>query len=427
MFFVVFFVCLFEFQLRLQSTLFQTFEDQRVSVQREFALCILICFCAFAFFSFGLNDLPLILLLFIAAAVYFAAPVSSRITDAIPLFAGATLGKAATTILVTREHERKSEVRIFLMGLVFMLAFASWWHVRVPGNFYTGPRWMGLWNHPNDYGMLMGVGLLIAVGLVAGRRLNEGRGHRWSSIALLIAAGIMAVGLVSSYSRGAWLGTVIGLLYLAKGYRVKTRRYLFPVLFVVTTVIWLCWNTVDSASWRIKRLDFSRGSVTHRLAAWRAGFQIMRDHPLGVGWDNAVETYRKAYSPPSPNAELAITTNDYLMLGTQLGWLALICFAGHVALGFGNRANQFLTLRFSRRSGGKEESAANYGENVVPSRFALDTTKVACRAGAIVLLVGFWFDGGLFRFATGPIFWILLALGNLHHPWKPTDASNGRT
>jgi hypothetical protein len=29
----------------------------------------------------------------------------------------------------------------------------------------------------------------------------------------------------------------------------------------------------------------------------------------------------------------------------------------------------------------------------------------------VVLLVGFWFDGGLFKLATGATFWVLLELG----------------
>jgi hypothetical protein len=31
----------------------------------------------------------------------------------------------------------------------------------------------------------------------------------------------------------------------------------------------------------------------------------------------------------------------------------------------------------------------------------------------VVLLVGFWFDGGLFKLATGATFWILLELGRM--------------
>jgi hypothetical protein len=42
----------------------------------------------------------------------------------------------------------------------------------------------------------------------------------------------------------------------------------------------------------------------------------------------------------------------------------------------------------------------------------LDLLQTACRAGAIVLLVGFWFDGGLFKLATASVFWILIELGN---------------
>jgi hypothetical protein len=41
----------------------------------------------------------------------------------------------------------------------------------------------------------------------------------------------------------------------------------------------------------------------------------------------------------------------------------------------------------------------------------LDSTKAACRAGALALLVVFWFDGGLFKLATASVFWILLELG----------------
>jgi len=36
---------------------------------------------------------------------------------------------------------------------------------------------------------------------------------------------------------------------------------------------------------------------------------------------------------------------------------------------------------------------------------------VVCRAGAMVLLVAFWFDGGLFNLATAAVFWVLLELG----------------
>ena len=37
--------------------------------------------------------------------------------------------------------------------------------------------------------------------------------------------------------------------------------------------------------------------------------------------------------------------------------------------------------------------------------------SAVCRAVAVDMLVGFWFDGGLFKLATGATFWVLLELG----------------
>jgi hypothetical protein len=39
--------------------------------------------------------------------------------------------------------------------------------------------------------------------------------------------------------------------------------------------------------------------------------------------------------------------------------------------------------------------------------------KGICHAAAVVLLVGFFFDGGLFKMALAVPFWILLELGNV--------------
>jgi O-antigen ligase len=123
---------------------------------------------------------------------------------------------------------------------------------------------------------------------------------------------------------------------------------------------------------------------------------MMRDHPFGVGWNKAVETYEKNYSPPE-NGAAAITMNDYLMLGTQLGLPGLICFVAYVGLALKQK---------SEVRSQKSESLQQIG-----NRKSEIGNKTACRAGAVVLLVAFWFDGGLFTLATGSVFWILLELG----------------
>ncbi|HMP84214.1 MAG TPA: transglutaminase domain-containing protein, partial [Verrucomicrobiota bacterium] len=87
----------------------------------------------------------------------------------------------------------------------------------------------------------------------------------------------------------------------------------------------------------------------------------------------------------------AIQMNDYFMLGISAGAPALLCFVGYIALSF-------------RQSRGDPPSSILYP----PSSFS------SCsRAGALVLLTGFWFDGGLFKLATAVVFWTLLELGRL--------------
>jgi len=126
----------------------------------------------------------------------------------------------------------------------------------------------------------------------------------------------------------------------------------------------------------------------------------MWDHPFGVGWNNAVSLYAKDYSPPE-NGAAALTTNDYLMLGTQLGWPGLICFVTYVALrlGVGRDKLAVRSVRLGNNSNQNLSCDSEIGNVVV------------CRAGAMVLLVAFWFDGGLFHLATAAVFWVLLELG----------------
>ena len=375
--------CLFEFMLCRHGSIFRVFEATLLSLQWMLLVCITVWCACFLFLTFSLNDLPLIGLLLIVIAVYFIGyTASSRAVDAILLLFCVTLGKGARFFLKAESGNfceivnRKSAIVNFLVGLVVLLVFSSWWHVDMTNNFYHGPRWMGLWNNPNIYGMLMGAGVVLAVGLliaakehkehkenfifslrpflrslrsfaaknmVGKRRRRGGESHsengrllkdslrRPLPIILFIAAGMMGVGLLFSYSRGAWVGTTVGLLYLAKAYGKFKWRFVLAGILVVAVVGWFFWNTPRTAPWYFQRLDFSRGSVQHRVATWRGAFQMMRDYPFGAGWNRAVDIYQKNYSRPE-NGAGAIITNDYLMLGTQLGLPALLCFVAYVGL-----------------------------------------------------------------------------------------------
>jgi hypothetical protein len=72
-----------------------------------------------------------------------------------------------------------SALRTFLVGLVMLLAFASWWHLDVAHSFYPGTRWTGLWDNPNIYGMLMAAGVVLTAGLLLADRRWKMEDGRW--------------------------------------------------------------------------------------------------------------------------------------------------------------------------------------------------------------------------------------------------------
>jgi hypothetical protein len=469
-------LCLFGYVLHYQSGIFREFEVAFLSLQWMLLVCMAVWCGSFIFLTFSLNDLPLIGLLLIAIIMYFIGEAASwKIADAVILLAGVTLGKGVC-VLLSRSSRRESALTeksetenqksgidqsgltsaaTFLTGIVVLLVFSSWWHLEVAHNFYPGTRWTGLWDNPNIYGMLMGAGAVLAIGLLAASlkskvqspksvefgehsrlgcrsarlaqntgTVNDGaslptRGARVLPIILIIAAGMMAVGLLFSYSRGAWLGTVVGLLYLAKAHGRFKWRYVVTGFGLLALGILLFWGrTPVNAPWYMKRMDFGRPSAQHRVAAWRGALQMMRDHPFGVGWNKAVNIYEKNYSAPE-NGAAAITMNSYLMLGTELGLPGLICFISYVALRLRSPKPKVQSPKSAAEAeGGKTEFAQEPARgDARPTtldigHWTLDSSKTACRAGALMLLVAFWFDGGLFTLATAAVFWILLELGD---------------
>jgi hypothetical protein len=460
-------LCLFGQALSGHCGIFREFQAALLSMQWMLLVCLSIWCGTFLFLTFSRKDWLLICLLLMAIVHYFTGPAEfSRAADAVILLAAATLGRGARFALNEEGRMKNEEIEVgkqkaesgnipeivncksaivnFLVGLIGLLAFASWWHLEVAHNFYPGTRWTGLWNNPNIYGMLMGAGVVLAIGLLTtnqklesrkqksdSRNLSENRKSEKAesgklilrllrsfaaiksailnplSSILVLAIGMMAVGLVMSYSRGAWVATAIGLLYLTWSYGKLKWKYVILGAGLLALGVGLVWgNTSDSGPWYLKRLDFSRPSAQHRVSAWRGAVQMMWDHPLGVGWNQAVSVYDKNYSPPEGGA-VALTMNSYLMLGTELGLPGLLCFVAYVALQLGVGRWQ-MADRIGKAEGGKRKAETL---QQIGNRKSEIGNQVACRAGAIVLLVAFWFDGGLFDLPTAAVFWVLLELG----------------
>jgi len=368
-------------------------------------------------------NLLLLIVLIIGVLVYTLNYESlTRSEDALVWLAGVMLGQAAALCKVL--EQRKAGLSLKIIGILSLfLSIASLCNTDYDQVRYLGRiRWSGVWHDPNIFGFLMGVGITLTVGfgLQAMRKApvqKEGitawRSILWKhkmAILFFIMITLMGCGLACSYSRGAWFATFSGLVYLlhfaARGLAPE-RTFMssfswlsrnWPSLFaiLICAIVLAFWN-FRQTEWRPLHRLFSVGnqndfSWRNRVSAWNGALQITVEHPLcGVGWNRPEPMYAQYYCTSRVIEDAAIQVNDWLFIGDALGIPALLCLATYVWL----RLTQT-----PKRS--------------IESRNPLSTAdwiEVTSRAGAIVLLVGFWFNGGLFKLGTSAAFWILLELG----------------
>ncbi len=361
------------------------------------------------------------------------------------------------------------KARAVIPIIVFLLACAALYQPeRGMEYFYRGQqRWTGPWDNPNLFGVLMGTGLVLAVGLLVQRLRSKvqgreakaegrepgqvGRGSPLPAVGgasvrasqlvrrlappeeigphgvtrptirytqcffLLIAAGLCELGLLKSYSRGAWLGTAIALAFLlfqVVKFQVSSgsvgrvvvimRRNWFPSSILVFSILVISFWQFRHTEAPLLRRVFSAGNVNdfswrNRVAAWEGAGRMMLARPIiGFGWGKAEEVYSKEYRAARLEESAAIQMNDYLMIGISAGTPALVCLLIYLLLtGF-----QVSGFKFQVRQG----KTLHLG--LKPSDFL----PTVCFAGAIVGMVGFWFDGGLFKLPTATVFWVLLEL-----------------
>lgn len=326
------------------------------------------------------------------------------------------------------------KARTVLGILIFLLALSALWHPeRGLEFFYRGQqRWTGPWDNPNLFGLLMGTGLVLAVGMVVlgvGCLVSgEGRDHRTSNVQrstfkfarwVLLVVGLGAVllcgiGLVKSYSRGAWLGTAVGLALLSfQVIRCQEsggvtclvaiwvrRNFLWLSILAVALFVIGFWQLRHTELPLLRRV-FSVGNVNdfswrNRVAAWQGAGHMMWDKPLvGFGWSKAEKIYGNEYRAARLEESAAIQMNDYLMIGISAGVPALICLLIYILPTLCRVAHAANRSPFNQLSIFDQQHSITVG------------------SGAVVLLVGFWFDGGLFKLATGVGFWVLLELARV--------------
>ena len=205
------------------------------------------------------------------------------------------------------------------------------------------PRLRGTFGSPNNLALVLerAAPVALALALAAGVGESSRASVRWKWRRVpgarglwLLALALLGTVLILTWSRGAWLGALLGLAVAARPLweRVGPRRRLAAVAFSLAALAAIVLLTGVERIGQLLRIGDS-GAVS-RVAIWDAGWRMARDNWLfGVGPDNFLTHYR-AYMLPEAWREPNISHPHNLLLDAwvSLGVIGLVALVALVAL-----------------------------------------------------------------------------------------------
>jgi putative inorganic carbon (hco3(-)) transporter len=204
-------------------------------------------------------------------------------------------------------------------------------------------RAYGAFGQPNPYAGYLGLVAPLAISLALWSWTSQPRPAMRLRLALLAAAAITSLGLLASWSRGAWLAfaAAVAVVVLAHTRRAAPLVIALAGLAVLAAAVFGGAEVLPAAvSGRLGDLreyvgliDISRTEVTdanfaviERLAHWQAALDMWRDHLwLGVGAGNYAVAYA-AYNLPRWYEPLGHAHNVYLNFAAEAGLLGLLAY-----------------------------------------------------------------------------------------------------
>lgn len=245
-------------------------------------------------------------------------------------------------------------------------------------HFQDQPRLTGLWNNPNTCGLAMAA--FLAWNLAAWIQPAEDDRPNLGRWQLITHGGLAAIVLAATYSRGAWLATLMALT-LTTVLHLRTppidRRTFQPVPLLLATAAIAAVFALSAPRLgdRVRTLlNPADRSWVNRLHAANGALQLTLAQPLaGWGLDRLETPYLRHFAPPDLREPGAILLNDPLRIAAGLGLPGLALFSW-----------------------------------ILLQRRPTNPTPLRTLAPLVALGVGSVLDGVLFRPALALPFWLLV-------------------
>jgi len=133
--------------------------------------------------------------------------------------------------------------------------------------------------------------------------------------------------LIVTFSRGAWLGTLLGIMFfpLVFCFHDQLRKFYFALgLVCVTTVLYVYFGLMFTSSFDLEVL-VRHSTVDWRLNIWQDGIRMIKDKPFfGHGINTFMQIFKFYRSDINTNPTYA--HNCYIQLAAETGLFGLLSF-----------------------------------------------------------------------------------------------------
>ena len=187
-------------------------------------------------------------------------------------------------------------------------------------------RMTASFEHANNFGAYLTLVIPIFISIAIFGKLR-----RNFKIVSFLAIGLLFICLALTYSRGAWIGTFFGIIFLA----VVNRKRLVPAILVLCIIsLFFIPSSFQNRAKDIFVLN--NGSNQERMMIWRGAIKMIEAHPIiGHGVNTFCVNYPK-YSLPQSNGRW-YAHNCYLQMAGEIGLLGLFVFLLIMLVLFANR------------------------------------------------------------------------------------------
>jgi O-antigen ligase len=157
--------------------------------------------------------------------------------------------------------------------------------------------------------------LMLALLLAIGKTVFAPKANKWFIIAIVM----MAACLLLTFTRQAWLGVVVGVVFII-GNRKKTLLWFIPIILGIV-FLFSPYNIQHRIQSMVNLNDYS---LQTRIALWQGGWLVFKDHPaIGCGF-KCIDAVNQNYPDPTGHIKkLRGMHNNFVQLAVDTGLFGL--------------------------------------------------------------------------------------------------------